>query len=383
MKNRTSFSLVALIVFGVSVFAFINGCSDGEAAKTAKKDELPVPKELTEDQLFSGDLVKRMLAQKNSAVNEANQLFLQALDLYKNKKDAKGAIPLFIQAICKFPENRSYYELGNACLDAGELDQSLKCYEMAEKLGYEPFSKVLYNMACVYSRQGKVESAANYLEYSIQAGYTNLDHISTDKDLDSLRQEEFYYRKAITRGMRGMSNPKALFWLQFRKPFAKVQFPYALNGEKRYYADDDRIAYDYEKFVPEMRDERFSREVGHMYYSVAELFSTDKYIALVYAEEETFMEDLAPIAYLLVTFTPDGKIIDKKMIAGHTSIDEPIMTAKVTQNGVICVKTYDIEFEKDPEEEGYENNRVKNKTLSNTEYFKIGDDGKISETDPV
>ncbi len=256
---------------------------------------------------------------------------------------------------------------------------------MAEKLGYEPFSKVLYNMACVYSRQEKIESASKYLEYSIQAGYTNLDHITADKDLDFLRttDEQYYYRKAINRGMRGMSNPKALFWLQFRKPFDKVQFPYSLNGQKRYYADEDRIAYDYEKFVPEMRDERFSREVGHMYYSVAELFSTDKFIALVYAEEETFMEDMAPIAYMLVTFTPEGKIIDKKMIAGHATIDEPIMTAKFTNNRVICVKTYELEFEKDPSEEGYENNPIKSKTLSYTDYYKINDDGTISETDPA
>lgn len=383
MRTHANLSICVALVVAAFAIPFLHSCSGADPATKPTVEAPVVLKPLTEDQLFSGELVKRILAQKNNAINDANKLFLQALDQYKNKKDAKGAIPLFIQAICKYPENRSYYELGNACLDAGELDRSLQCYEMAEKLGYEPFSKVLYNMACVYSRQEKTQTAAKYLEYSIQAGYTNLDHITADKDLDHLRKDEYAYREAINRGMRGMSNPKALFWLQFRKPFAKVQFPFALNGEKKHYLDKDRIAYDFEKYIPEMRDEKFSREVGRLFYSSAELFATDKFIALLYAEERPFMEDLSPVLYKLVTFTPEGKIIDRKDIAGHSFLEDPLMTAKITQNRVICIKTYDLTYEKDPGEEGFENNPVKSKTLSGTAYFKINDNGTISETNPV
>jgi len=46
-----------------------------------------------------------------------------------------------------------------------------------------------YNLCCTYSLIGQRALALDYLEKSIQQGYTNYSHISEDSDLDNIRQE--------------------------------------------------------------------------------------------------------------------------------------------------------------------------------------------------
>jgi tetratricopeptide (TPR) repeat protein len=374
---------LASFCLSMCVALVLVSCS-GTAEKTAQTTN-PVPvKELTENDIFAGDVVKLMLTQNLPGATEANKLFMEAIDLYKNKQDARGAIALFVQSICKKPDSRSYYEMGNACLETGDIDRSIQCFEMAEKLGYEPFSKVLYNLACAYSQKEKLDESAMYLEASLQAGYSNLDHIAKDEDLKKLRDEDpWAYDQAVKRGMKGMSNAKTLFWLQFRKPFAKVSFPFVLDGEKRKYTEDDRIAFDFEKYVSEMRNDRFSREVGAVFYAATEVYVTDKFIALIYAEENPFMEEgTSPILYRLVTYTLEGKLIDKQVVAGLDVYAGPLKTAKFSKDRTIEVRTFDIAYEKDPEEHGYENNKIKSRTeAGDVTIWRVDENGMIVGTE--
>ena len=156
------------------------GC--GSQAAVADEKAGSDIKELSEDQLFAGDIVREFLAGKIPYLNDANRLFMEGLDRYKNKKDPQGAIPLFVESICKNPASRSYYELGNVYMDTKDYKSSILCYQMAEKLGYEPFSKVLYNLACAHSMSEDYDMAADYLEFALQAGYSNMDNISKDPD---------------------------------------------------------------------------------------------------------------------------------------------------------------------------------------------------------
>ncbi len=50
----------------------------------------------------------------------------------------------------------------------------------------------LYNLACTYALLGNKPQALDYLEKSIQNGYTNYQHIQSDTDLDNLRSEARY-----------------------------------------------------------------------------------------------------------------------------------------------------------------------------------------------
>jgi hypothetical protein len=183
--------------------------------------------------------------------------------------------------------------------------------------------------------------------------------------------------------MKGMSNAKSLFWIQFRKPFAKVSFPFVLDGEKRKYTEDDRISFDFEKYVSEMRNERFSREVGAVFYAATEVYATDKFIALIYAEEDPYMEEgTSPILYRLVTYTPEGKLIDKQVIAGRELFDQQLKTAKFNKDKTIEVRVFDIDYEKDPNEHGYDDNKIKSRTeAGDAMIWKIDENGKIVNTE--
>ena len=372
---KTSFFLCGMLILPVSLA--LNSCGTDQAKAETGKQET-ITKELAEEDLFSGDVVRTYLLEKNPFIQDAQALFMQALDLYKNKKDVHGAIPLFIESLKKNPESRSYYELGNASLDNGDIDRAIESYQMAEKLGYEPFSKILYNLACAHSKKEDYDMAAQYLEYSIQAGYSNLDHIAKDKDLEKLRKEQPYsYNASIEKGTRGMSDSKTLFWLQFKKPFVKVKLPYTISGDKKQFVETGYIPYDFEKYISEMRDEKFSREVSKTFYYSAEIASNERFVAFIYAVEDAFMEENAPVLYRLATYTPEGKLIDKKVIGGHEALDEPLKTATIGKDMVITVKSFDLEYERDPNDDGYENNPVKSKKLSGTEKWKITADGKI------
>jgi tetratricopeptide (TPR) repeat protein len=127
-------------------------CGSGKSPEVSPRDPEKVTA-ISEDEIFSGDIVKNFVVSGDKAMKEANQLFLQAIDTYRNKKDPAGSIALFVRSICINPESAAYYEMGNASMDAGDTEHAISCFDMAEKLGYEPFSKVLYNLACAYSKK--------------------------------------------------------------------------------------------------------------------------------------------------------------------------------------------------------------------------------------
>ena len=49
-----------------------------------------------------------------------------------------------------------------------------------------------YNVACGYALSGQKEEALDWLELSIKAGFSKIDHLRKDPDLDSLRNEKRY-----------------------------------------------------------------------------------------------------------------------------------------------------------------------------------------------
>ena len=72
-----------------------------------------------------------------------------------------------------------------------EYDKSIETYR--KYLELKPNDEIaLYNLACAYSLAGKKAEAVEYLRKSVEAGYSNFDHIKRDTDLDNIREEEGY-----------------------------------------------------------------------------------------------------------------------------------------------------------------------------------------------
>jgi tetratricopeptide (TPR) repeat protein len=54
----------------------------------------------------------------------------------------------------------------------------------------------LYNLACIYSKRGKLQEALNYLKKASSSNPKSLEHSKTDEDIKNLRDME-EYRKLI------------------------------------------------------------------------------------------------------------------------------------------------------------------------------------------
>ncbi len=361
-----------LIIFaGVSLLTF-SACQ--EVARGPKHSG-----SLSATAIYSADSVNVFLADNAKENKESQKFFMDAIDMYRNKKNPAGAIELFVKSITIHPTARGYYELGNASSEIKNYTQAVQAYRIAEVLNYQPASKLLYNMACVLSLQDSTQTSMKYLEYAIEAGYTNADNILKDPDLANVRKN-YEFTQLINEALGGASDPETVMWFGFKHSFAVAQLPLVLNTETPVKQEDNYISFDYEKYISEMKDEKFSREVGKEFYYMASVESNAKYTALVYAMKNSMMGEKAPMNFILISFDPKGVLIDKKTVGGQNVLTEPYKVCTIKPNLSFEIKEYDMKYEKDPAENGYENNKVVSNELKDTKYYKIDEGGKFVET---
>lgn len=347
----------------------------------ATQNGISVP--LTEADLFNFDKVTAHVAGLSDGdKSEAKQSFLKAIDEYRNKKSAEKALPLFTQSLLKAPDAKTYYEYGNALADIKDYPKAIEAYHMAERMDYSPLSKVLYNLACVYSLGKEEDNALKYLELAIQNGYTNGEHIMADPDMAFARESD-RFKYVYETAMSGASSPeKALFDL-YLSEYKEVSFPYTLGGEaSQNLTFGEAIGYDYEDLVPDMRDTRFSRDVGSEFYFVARFPKTEAYVLTLYAERSYWMEK-PPIDYFLCSYSPDGKLIDHMAVAGYPFFDTELKGLKLKNANAFEVEKYATTWEKNVEEFGYDENRIVKRELLGSTAYRIGADGKFREARPV
>ena len=364
--------------FILSLLFLITACGEpAEVINTIKKQQR-IDVQLSDSDLFETTKIFAFLQNEVKFIEEANKLYLNGLDAFKNKRNLDSADYYLRQSILKEPSGKAYYELGNVYMDQERYDKALSAYDLAENLDYQPFSKILYNKSCLYSLQKNVEMSGQYLEYALQAGYNNLDHIDKDADLAELRKSE-HFKPALEKGVRGMSNSKNLFWLQFKKLFPKYPFPHTIEAQldEKIMAGMQYISYDFEKYISEMRDEKFSREVSKGFYHYGQMYETDAYVAVVYIVKEEFMGDAAPLLYRMATFTHDGKLIDKQRIGGKEYLSDDIWSTTFNDDRTIDVKILKPTYEKDPDDEGYYENKIVSTQEVGQLKFEVDNKGMI------
>ncbi len=360
-------------IFFLLVLLFFVSC--GEPSKELNLSASNKVGKLIQDDLFDGLKIDRFLSENKNQPIESNQLFLQGVDYYRNKKSYDQAEEKFKQSIIEHPTSNAYFELGNLYLDTKQFDKSIKAYQLAEQLDFQPVSSILYNLACVYSKLRKDEIAAKYLESALIAGYSNIDNIKKDKDLAHFRNS-YYFERCYQRGLLGIGDPDKLMWQQYAKQFPVSKLPLNLDPflQENAFNEENSISYEFEKFVSEMRNARFSRDTGKEFYFLAKLSSTAKFTALVYMIRDYYS---GCATYKLATYDAEGKLIDKREIGGRTLIDAPMKIAMIDSKGIIHVKKYTVQYEKDPVEVGYYENKIVSKELSGSEDFTINADGLI------
>jgi TolA-binding protein len=132
--------------------------------KAIEEEKERLAAELAKAKRDAADEALKKLAQKEGPHDgdDAQQMFDEALKLHEEKK-FKDSIVLFKRVYYNFPKS---------------------------PIGFTS----AYNVACGYALAGQKEEALDWLETSVKAGFSKIDHLRTDTDLESLRNEKRYKR---------------------------------------------------------------------------------------------------------------------------------------------------------------------------------------------
>jgi hypothetical protein len=356
-----------------SCILFISGCQFFK-----QKTEETSTVVLTEATIYNKDLVLQA-ARSPKDSKEADKLFLKAIDEYRNAHKPQKSIGLFVKSAILTPQARTYYELANALMDVKKEKEAIQAYTIAEALDYKPLSKLFFNKACAYSRTENADSSYYYLMAAIEFGYSNLKNALKDPDLAFLRDRRYDLQSEVMNAMAGVSDPEKVQWQLFSNQFKPVHFPCRIDTEYVSKLDPNQIiSYEFEVYVTEMKRDKFTRDVGSEFYYVGLVKNDSAFKSLIYAvNEEVYEDQHARPYYYLVSYTNNGKLIDKMIIAGQETFKDPFRVATLNANGDIDVVEYTNQWEKDPEKEGYDNNKVLSRTEVGKKRFYISPDGHI------
>jgi tetratricopeptide (TPR) repeat protein len=363
---------------------------------------------ITADDMYNSDAVSDFLFDSeemnvDSLKNRSHQLFLHGIDLYKNKKDPAAAIEPFRQSILKYPDAKTYYELGCALLDANSnaeresesqhstgISEAKKSLEMAENLNFQPKYMINYQMACndylENGLEGYDESQGDDEEgwpqcitdlyEAFNNGFTDTAMLRADKRINKVLETKSYKRMYIQAfASKTGAKPQTLFDL-YKKAFPQIQQPFEIKPEQVGMGDyKQTISYEFVKFIPEMENTSFGRSVSNDYFYVGRVAETPLYTALIYSSISFMGEEMQPVYTKLVTYTPEGKIIDTRIFACQASI-EKIKTGKIENNRITLEdfkRTWKYPIDKVP----IDSNKVANYESISKATFILNDSGRI------
>lgn len=368
------------ILFALSISALLTACSS-ETATPAKENVVKKEAKFEESDLYNFDAALAFSESVPDSVQESSKkIFLNAIDLYRNKKNPEGAIVEFKKSLILFPDAKSYYELGNALLDTKNYAEAISSYHMAEQMDFNPLANVLYNLACAYSMSENGPEALKYIQLAIENGYGNKKHMLSDSDLEFARNLSDF-TKVYESAMSGASSPESAMFDLYVSGFPQSNFPVvmtALQTQKVKFKNS--IAYDFESFIAEMVNPNFSREVGDEFYYLALLKETENFTALIYAGKQVMYQQ-PPVYHIVATYNKNGKLIDKLEIGGYHYYEDPMKAYKITEDLKIEMNEFEVVFEKDVDEFGYEKNPMTVNELLTSRKFLIDANGKIKQTD--
>ena len=372
--------------FAAVVLCVIAACQN-KTDKPALSVTAPGPvSQLSPATVYQFDEVVTYLRQaKTSQADTGKAVFLQAIDVYKNKKDAAGSIGLFEQSLRFYPNNKGYYELGNALLDANKDSLAFRAFDLAERLNYSPLSYVLFKKACCLANAPeedyeKHDAALDYLKNAIENGFADRERIYSEPKLAALRKgQDFTYM--YNDAMSGNGDPASVLWDSYSNGFQPASFPLTINMETlKNIKQPNAISYDFEKYVTEMRDFKFSRDVGEEFFYYSKVSETPAYETVVYGSRSYDNGDdmpYTPARFFLASYNKQGKLIDKVELAGQRAFGEVFKVATVQQNLNFEIKEYKNTWAKPIGDNGYAGNKVTKSDLVKTSRYKISETGKF------
>ncbi|RYZ30359.1 MAG: hypothetical protein EOO10_03115 [Chitinophagaceae bacterium] len=332
---------------------------------------------LHKDAVFNKDSLRHFLATVSTAQADSSKVvFLKGVDLLKNEKQPQAAIGAFVQSLQIYPAANTFYELGNAYLQAKAWPQALQSFEMAENMDYTPLGSVLFQQASSYAEMDSVTKMYDYLKYAVQTGFVDRAKILGNPHFAKYQQEG-YMLTVYNQAMSGNGDPEEILWKGYTHDFKQASFPYKIDsGSFRRMGEPKIISYEYEKYVPEMRDNKFSRDVGNEFFYVAKVMQTELCNVVLYGCR-SYEGAGSPVYYILASFNSKGKLVDKMVVGGAKNFDDNYKEFTAQSGNRFQIQEYKNAYEKSTDEYGYENNQVVSRSFVATRQYAIDANGKF------
>ncbi|GAA4295086.1 hypothetical protein [Nibribacter koreensis] len=345
--------------------------------------------QLDEDNFYDKELVYDVIfdAQEleiDSVKNLSRQLFLQGMDQFINKKNPTQAVELLKKSIRVFPDAKTYYELGNAIVESQLwTHEAIKAYEVADHLQFQPKANINFAKATAYA---KIEQEKQQNEYRGNA-YSELYRAFENGFSDTLllfknpslklvyNSPEFQKRLGYLRMSqeeRLPDNQYALFLKSFKPASQPFEIPLDKVDMKAY---NQAVSYDFAKFIPEMQNTSFGRDVSHDFFFVAKVAETPQYTALLYSSVSFYEEDMQPVLTKLVTFNSTRKQIASLLFSCQCSA-EKVKKGKI-ENNLITLEDFKRIWKQPIDKVSFEENSVLKYEPLATATYRLTDTGEI------
>ncbi|HEV9036308.1 MAG TPA: hypothetical protein VGQ51_06810, partial [Puia sp.] len=336
---------------------------------------------LTTSSMYSIDTVR--LADAGGDANAASRKLQEAIDLYRKKgADTARAIELFKSSILLQPTAKAYFELAGALLSTRRFDEGLKALSMAEGLGYSPMANVMFRYAYAYANKpddtGSLPNSGHvvhYMQLAIQMGYAHPGQF-LQKNLfpGAARKSDYDIVFANVLSGGSMRDPSKSLWDAYEGQFPQIGLPLVVDIPWiQQHKLEDVIDFQYEKFIPDMRDAKFSRESSTTFYYIAEVHKEKAFVAVLYGEAyESAEGDGSELPqYTLVTYDRQGKLIDKMAVAGRTILSDPFLVFSIQPDLKFRVQGFKDVYKDNPDSVGYENNPIIRRDSAPAKYYQI------------
>ncbi|MHB1279482.1 MAG: hypothetical protein ACYC1Q_13930, partial [Bacteroidia bacterium] len=164
----------------------------------------------------------------------------------------------------------------------------------------------------------------------------------------------------------------------FSQQFGQAQDEFSIDtGEVTMRDFNSNISFDFRKYIPEMQNTDFGREVSHEYFYVAAVAANPNYVTLIYSSIDYWSMALAPVYTTLATFDHDGNRIASIIFACNCS-PEKIKTGKINGDRII-LENFERTWLYPIDKVSFDNNAVTSMVSTGKAEYRIIEDGTILE----
>jgi hypothetical protein len=379
-------------------FFFLSSC----------KHPVPAPVNLTLDDMYDIDSVRASIASHQKMTVAQQNRLAKAIQLYKVHQSYVHSIDTLRALILEMPTAQAYFELGTVYLLDQDDYQAVNALTVAEKLHYAPLYNVLYELSAAWAKvskkdglTGSREKAMNYMQVAIQMGYPVPENFKIDPAFKDFASGNYAFDRVYKIAMSGRRDLSATLFQDYLHGFSDLNAPFMIDTNwinKCQFSDEQSIHFEFEKYVTEIGTAKFSREGGPSFFYVGKLKTDTNYVALIYVVTNNWevegQEDSDttitgpqsntgdPLYFYLTTYTPQGKIIDKIMVAGHESIIDPTKQFSLISPQEFSITDLQYNYHYNPIDSGYSNNNVDSVTVSSSKVYRITPSGKFEQEAP-